>query len=52
MKKLLVAEFGWAEAEDEAIAKSVDEQVAAAVQFGLDGEPMRVEDMENNLYAE
>ena len=52
MKKVLVAEFGWTEQEDEAIIKSVDEQVAAAVQFGLDGDPMKLEDMETNLYAE
>jgi len=52
MKKVLVAEFGWTEEEDEAIIKSVDEQVAAAVQFGLDGEPMKLEDMETTLYAE
>ncbi len=52
MKKLLVAEFGWTEAEDEEIIRSVDAQVAEAVQFGLDGEPMKVEDIENNLYAE
>ena len=52
MKKLLVAEFGWTEEEDEAVIKSVDDQVAAAVQFGLDGEPMKLKDMETTLYAE
>ena len=52
MQKLLMAELGWTEAEDEALIKSVDDQVAAAVEFGIKGEPMRVEDMMDNLYAE
>ncbi|MBQ4538381.1 MAG: thiamine pyrophosphate-dependent dehydrogenase E1 component subunit alpha [Oscillospiraceae bacterium] len=52
MKKLLVAEFGWSEEEDAAMIKSIEDQVAAAVQFGIEGEPMKVEDMESNLYAE
>ena len=45
-------ELSWTEAEDEALIKSVDDQVAAAVDFGIKGEPMRVEDMMDNLYAE
>lgn len=52
MQKLLTEELGWTEAEDEELIKSVDEQVAAAVEFGIKGEPMRVEDMMNHLYAE
>lgn len=52
MQKLLMTELGWTEAEDEALIKSVDDQVAAAVEFGIKGEPMRVEDMMDNLYAE
>ena len=52
MQKLLFSELGWTEAEDEALIKSVDDQVAAAVEFGIKGEPMRVEDMMDNLYAE
>ena len=52
MQKLLMSELGWTEAEDEALIKSVDDQVAAAVEFGIKGEPMRVEDMMDNLYAE
>ena len=45
-------DFGWTEEDDQALIKSVDDQVAAAVEFGMKGEPMKVEDMENNLYAE
>ncbi|MBR4864971.1 MAG: thiamine pyrophosphate-dependent dehydrogenase E1 component subunit alpha [Oscillospiraceae bacterium] len=52
MQKLLMSELNWTEADDEALIKSVDDQVAAAVEFGIKGEPMRVEDMMDNLYAE
>lgn len=52
MQKLLMNELNWTEAEDEALIKSVDDQVAAAVEFGMKGEPMRVEDMMDHLYAE
>jgi len=52
MQNLLMNELSWTEAEDEALIKSVDDQVAAAVEFGIKGEPMRVEDMMDNLYAE
>ena len=51
MKQLLEAEHGWTEEEDAAIYKSVEDQVAAAVDFGMKGHPMRVEDMEKNLFV-
>ena len=51
MKQLLEAEHGWTEEEDAAINKSVEDQVAAAVDFGMKGHPMRVEDMEKNLFV-
>ena len=49
---LLTEELGWTEEEDQALIKSVEDQINAAVEFGLKGEPMKVEDMEKNLYAE
>jgi len=52
MHLLLEKEFGWTEAEDEAVRKSVEDQVAAAVTFGLNGKPMKVEDMEKNLFVD
>lgn len=52
MQELLMAELGWTEEEDQALIKSVDDQVAAAVEFGLKGEPMKVEDMYKNLYVD
>ena len=52
MKQLLEAEFGWTEENDLAIYKSVEEQVAAAVEFGLNGTPMKVEDMHKNLFVD
>ena len=52
MKALLETEFGWTEEKDQAIYKSVEEQVAAAVEFGLNGTPMKVEDMYKNLFVD
>lgn len=52
MQTLLKNEFGWTEEEDQALIKSVDDEVEAAVQFGLKGEPMKVEDMYSNLYVD
>ena len=52
MQTLLMSELGWTDAEEEALIKSVDDQVAAAVEFGIQGKPMAVENMMDNLYAE
>lgn len=52
MKKLLEEEFAWTEEEDQAVRKSVEDQITAAVDFGLKGTPMKVEDMEKNLFVE
>ena len=52
MKALLTAEHGWTEEEDAALYKSVEAQVAKAVEFGLSGTPMKVEDMEKNLFVD
>ena len=52
MKALLEAEFGWCEQDDVSVVKSVEDQVAAAVEFGLNGTPMKVEDMEKNLFVD
>ena len=52
MQKLLFADFGWTEEEDQQLIKSADDQVAAAVAFGMAGEPMKVEDMEKNLFVD
>lgn len=52
MCQLLKSEYGWTEAEETALVKSVEEQVAAAVDFGLKGTPMKVEDMEKNLFVD
>ena len=52
MQQLLMSELGWSEQEDQALIQSVDDQVAAAVAFGIAGEPMKVEDMEKNLFVD
>lgn len=51
MHKLLTTEYSWTEDEDLALQKSVEDQIAAAVEFGMNGTPMQVADMETNLYA-
>lgn len=51
MRSLLTEEFGWTDAEDAEIAGSIDKQIAEAVDFGLKGTPMKVQDMEANLFA-
>lgn len=50
-QRLLQTEYGWTDEEDQALIQSVDSQVAAAVEFGIQGTPMPVENMEENLYA-
>lgn len=52
MKALLEADHGWTEEDDKALYQSVEDQVAAAVDFGLKGTPMKVEDMEKNLFVD
>lgn len=52
MNRLLTAEYSWTEEDDAALRQSVEDQLAAAVEFGLNGTPMQVADMETNLYAE
>lgn len=52
MKKLLEADYGWTEAEDQSVYQSVAEQVDAAVTFGMQSPPMQVEDMHKHLFAQ
>jgi pyruvate dehydrogenase E1 component alpha subunit len=52
MRQLLQAEYGWTEDEEQALIQSVEAQVAAAVEFAMQGTPMSVEDMESNLFAQ
>ena len=52
MHALLEKEFGWTEEQDAAVRQSVEDQLAAAVEFGLKGTPMAVEEMETKLFAD
>ena len=52
MNNLLTAEYGWTEEDDVALRQSVEDQLAVAVEFGLNGKPMQVAGMETMLYAE
>jgi len=52
MQQLLMSELNWTEAEDQALIQSVEDQIAKAVEFGLQGAPMKVEDMEKNLFVD
>ena len=51
MKNYLTENVGWTEAEDADLLKSVQDQIAEAVAFGMSGKPMSVEDMETKLFA-
>ena len=51
MKEYLTEHVGWTEEEDAALVKSVQDQVAEAVAYGMAGKPMSVEDMETKLFA-
>jgi len=52
MRNLLEKEFGWTEEDDQNLEKSVADQLAKAVEFGMNGTPMTVESMETNLFAD
>ena len=52
MHDLLTAELDWTESEDEALRRSVEEELAQAVDFGLKGTPTPVAGMEDRLYAD
>lgn len=52
MHQLLTEMEGWTEEEDQSLIRSVEEQVNAAVEYGIQGTPMQVADMEKNLFAE
>jgi pyruvate dehydrogenase E1 component alpha subunit len=52
MKKLLQAEYGWTDAEEQAIYDAVAAQVEDAVRFAMQSPPMQVEDMGRNLFEE
>ncbi len=52
LQKLLTEELGWTEEEEAALSKSVTDQIEEAVTFGMNSEPMRVEDMETKLFAD
>lgn len=51
-KELLVAEYGWTEQEDEAVCQRVEERIRQAIEFGIAGTPMRLDDMEKHVYCE
>ena len=52
MKKLLQAEHGWTDAEEQTIYDAVAAQVEDAVRFAMQSPPMQVEDMGRNLFEE
>jgi len=52
MKKLLEDRYGWTESEDAAVYQSVTEQVDAAVKYGMEAQPMQVDDMHKHLFEE
>ena len=51
MKNYMAENVGWTEEEDAALVKSVQDQVAESIAFGLAGKPMSAEGMETKLFA-
>ena len=52
MYALLETEFCWTEEQDSALRQSIEDQLNAAVEFGLKGTPMTAEEMETKLFAD
>lgn len=52
MQQLLHLEHQWTDAEDAALMAAVEQQVTAAVNFGLQGSPMQPDTMLENLFQE
>ena len=52
MKQLLEEKYGWTQEEDAQVYRSVEAQVDAAVDYGMQGTPMGTEEMESNLFAQ
>lgn len=51
-KTLLVKDYSWTEEEDAAILEKINKKIKDAVEFGINGTPMRVEDVDKYVYAE
>lgn len=51
LKKTMEEKFGWTEKEDTALREGVENDIKAAVEFGIAGKPMTVDTMLDNLYA-
>ena len=51
LRDVLTGELHWTQEEEDELQKTVEEQVMAAVEYGQQGTPMRVETMLDNLYA-
>lgn len=51
LKEVLCRELNWTDEEDAALIQSVEDDIRAAVEYGLKGTPMRVETMLDNLFA-
>jgi len=52
LKEVLVAEWGWTEADDKDVWEKAVAAVKKAVEYGVAGTLMRPEDAEENVYAE
>lgn len=51
LKEVLVKELSWTEEENAALVNSVEDEIQAAVEYGLNGTPMSVESMLDKLFA-
>lgn len=52
MRQLLEDDFEWTPEQDNALRQSVEDQIADAVSFGLNGTPMQAEGMEHGVFAQ
>lgn len=52
LKSLLCSQYDWTDDEDQAIVDNVKRKIKEAVEYGMQGVPMIVEDVEKYVYAE
>ena len=52
MRALLEQEMGWTDEDEQKLEQSVADQLARAVEYGMKGTPMAVEDMETNVFVD
>ena len=52
LKSLLCSQYEWPDDEDQSLVDNVKRKIKEAVEYGMQGVPMIVEDVEKYVYAE